>query len=278
MVFDDPPSQVLYEPGVNMTERRRRFARPHRNGSSPEVESSETTGRLPILMYHRIASDGPEELRRYRLDAAEFERQLDHMRHAGYRGVTLEEWRVACERRRPLPGRAVMLTFDDGYSDFASSAWPLLKRYGFPATVFLVAGEMGASSSWDRDLGDAPLMSWREARRLQSRGVQFGSHTVSHPMLTSLSNADVVREATRSRTLIAEQLGSPPTAIAYPYGDSDGAIAHLMGACGYTFGLTADEGQAELEQSLLLLPRIEVRGDQRFAEFLGKLEGVTIAA
>jgi peptidoglycan/xylan/chitin deacetylase (PgdA/CDA1 family) len=279
MVFDDPPSQVLYEPGVNLTERGRRFARRHRNGHSPSVESSETTARLPILMYHRIASDGPEELCRYRLDAAEFERQLDHLRGAGYRGVTLEEWRVACERRRPLPGRAVMLTFDDGYSDFASSAWPLLKRYGFPATVFLVAGEMGGSSCWDRDLGDAaPLMSWREARRLRSRGVQFGSHTVTHPMLTSLSNADVVREAARSRKLIADQLGSAPTAIAYPYGDSDGAIAHLMGACGYTFGLTADEGHAELAHSLLLMPRIEVRGDRRFEDFARKLEGVTIAA
>ncbi|HXD58234.1 MAG TPA: glycosyltransferase [Thermoleophilaceae bacterium] len=279
LVFDDPPSRVLYEPGVNLTEPRRRFARRRRNGHSPHVESSEATSRLPILMYHRIASDGPEELRRYRLDAADFERQLDHLRRGGYRGVTLEEWRVACERRRPLPGRAVMLTFDDGYSDFASSAWPLLKRYGFPGTVFLVAGEMGGSSTWDRDLGEtAPLMSWREARRLQSRGVQFGSHTVTHPMLTSLSNADVVREAARSRMLIAEQLGSPPAAIAYPYGDSDGAIAHLMGACGYTFGLTADAGHAELERSLLLMPRIEVRGDQPFEEFVAKLKDVTIAA
>jgi len=159
------------------------------------------------------------------------------------------------------------------------AAWPLLKRYGFPGTVFLVAGEMGGSSTWDRDLGEtAPLMSWREARRLQSRGVQFGSHTVTHPMLTSLSNADVVREAARSRMLIAEQLGSPPAAIAYPYGDSDGAIAHLMGACGYTFGLTADAGHAELERSLLLMPRIEVRGDQPFEEFVAKLKDVTIAA
>jgi peptidoglycan/xylan/chitin deacetylase (PgdA/CDA1 family) len=278
LVFDDPPSRVLYEPGVNLTERRRRFARRHRKGSAADVQSAESTGRLPILMYHRIASDGPDELRRYRLDPSEFEQQLDHLRTGGYRGVTLEEWRVACERRRPLPGRAVLLTFDDGYSDFAASAWPLLKRYGFPATVFIVAGEMGGSSRWDRELGEAPLMSWREARRLRSRGVEFGSHTVSHPMMTALSNADVVREAARSRTLIAEHLGAPPTAIAYPYGDCDGAIAHLMGACGYTFGLTADEGRAELEQSLLLMPRIEVRGDQRFDDFVEKLSGVTIAA
>src|SRR5690349_149663 len=274
IVFDDPPSQVLYEPGVTLTERRRRFARRHRNGATVEGESPETTSRLPVLMYHRIASDGPDELRRYRLDPAEFEEQLDHLRGAGYRGVTLEEWRVACERRKPLPGRAVLLTFDDGYGDFVSAAWPLLRRYGFTATVFIVAGEMGGSSSWDRELGgEAPLMSWREARRLQWRGVQFGSHTLSHPHMTSLSNAEVVREAARSRTLIAEHLGAPPTAIAYPYGDCDGAIAHLMGACGYTFGLTADEGHAELEHSLLLMPRIEVRGDQRFEDFVAKLGG-----
>jgi peptidoglycan/xylan/chitin deacetylase (PgdA/CDA1 family) len=276
IVFDDPPSQVLYEPGVQLSERPRRFARRHRNGAAPDVESPHATSRLPILMYHRIADSGPSDLRRYRLEPAELERQLDHLRSAGYRGVTLEEWRVACERRRPLPGRAVLLTFDDGYSDFASQAWPLLRRYGFPATVFLVAGEMGGASRWDSELGgDAPLMSWREARRLRSRGVEFGSHTVNHPPLTSLSNADVVREAARSRALLAEHLGSPPSAIAYPYGDCDCAIAHLVGACGYTFGLTCDEGHAELEQSLLLLPRIEVRGDQDFEDFVAKLSAAS---
>jgi peptidoglycan/xylan/chitin deacetylase (PgdA/CDA1 family) len=223
-------------------------------------------------MYHRIAESGPSEFRRYRLSPAEFEQQLDYLRRAGYRGLALEEWRLACERRQPLPGRAVMITFDDGYRDFAESAWPLLERYGFPATVFLVAGEMGGSSRWDRDLGgEAPLLSWREARRLRGRGVEFGSHTVTHPALSSVSNADVVREAVRSRRLIGEQLGSPPTAIAYPYGDADTAVAHLVGACGYTFGLTDGPGHAELAHPLLLMPRIEVRGTDRLEDFVAKL-------
>jgi peptidoglycan/xylan/chitin deacetylase (PgdA/CDA1 family) len=279
LVFADPPSQVLYEPGVVLSERRRRFARRHRNGSVPPVESPTVTERLPILMYHRVVESGPEELRRYRLEPAEFEQQLDYLRRAGYRGVTLEEWRQACQRRRPLPGRAVLITFDDGYSDFAEFAWPLLRRYRYTATVFLVAGEMGGTSRWDRELGgEAPLLSWREARRLQSRGVQFGSHTVTHPVLTSLSNAEVVHEAVRSRALIAEQLGRAPTALAYPYGDSDGAVAHLVGACGYTFGLTDGPGLAELAHPLLFTPRIEVRGTDGLDDFVAKLQGVTIAA
>jgi peptidoglycan/xylan/chitin deacetylase (PgdA/CDA1 family) len=213
-------------------------------------------------MYHRIADEGPSALRRYRLSPAAFEEQLHWLREEGYRGVTLGEWRVACERRRPLPGRRVMLTFDDGYRDFAEQAWPLLERHGFPATVFVVTEAVGKTSAWDAARGDtAPLMDWDEIRALRSAGVEFGSHSCTHAALCGLPNDELVRELVRSRAVLEEQLGEPVSAIAYPYGDLDGAVAHLAGACGYSFGLTCDPRHAQLTERPLLLPRLEVRGD-----------------
>jgi peptidoglycan/xylan/chitin deacetylase (PgdA/CDA1 family) len=270
----EAPAKLLYDPAVqpaaagraSRVKRSRRVKWPASNGA--------VTARLPILMYHRIAEDGPADLAQYRTVPAAFEEQLAHLRRAGYQSVSLDDWRRACERRRPLPGRVVLITFDDGYRDFADSAWPLLQRYGFGATVFLAAGEVGSTSRWDRDLGgEFPLLGWKEARRLRSRGVEFGSHTVTHPSLLELSNAEIVRECARSRAILAERLGAPPTAIAYPYGDADPAIAHLAGACGYTFGVTTEPRHARLIDPLLLMPRIEVAGGDTLEEFAEKLAG-----
>src|SRR5438477_279294 len=83
-----------------------------------------------------------------------------------------------------LPGRAVLITFDDGYQDFADEAFPLLERHGFPATVFVVTDAAERTSRWDAAYGQAaPLMGWDEIRELSRRGVEFGSHTQTHPAL-----------------------------------------------------------------------------------------------
>jgi hypothetical protein len=85
--------------------------------------------------------------------------------------------------------------------------------------------------------------------------------------------ADVVDEAVRSRALIQEALGVPVRAIAYPYGDFDSAVAHLMGGCGYVYGLSCRSGRARFGDSLLALPRIEIEGTDTLREFVAKLAG-----
>lgn len=163
----------------------------------------------------------------------------------------------------------MLLTFDDGFRDFAEYAWPLLKRHGFSATVFLVADQIGKTNAWDHAFGEeVELMDWQEILRLQEEGVEFGSHTVSHAPLTGLSPADVVRECVRSRVMLEEKLKRPVDAIAYPYGDQDAAVRHLAGACGYTYGLTCRSARCRFEDSLLGLSRIEVPGGITLPEFV----------
>ncbi len=167
-----------------------------------------------------------------------------------------------------------MLTFDDGYCDFSEYAWPILKKYGFNATVFLVSDQIGGFNVWDYHYGErVPLMNISEIQQLISQGVEFGSHTCSHQPLTAISNEEIVTEATRSRRLLQEKLGIPIKSIAYPYGAVDDIVKHFFGACGYTYGVTCDYSFSHFNNDLLMLPRIEIEGTNNLLSFKYKLAG-----
>jgi len=251
-------AQVLWRGGAPLREK-----------STPAV----VTERLPILMYHRVDPAGAAATSSYRVTPENFEEQLRYLRNAGYYSVRLQDWQAACANRTPLPGKAVLLTFDDGYRDFLTYAWPLLKKYGFPAIVFLVVDEIGKTNSWDRAFGEeVPLLGWPEIRQLRSEGVEFGSHSATHRPLTGLSVTEVVREGARSRAVLERELKAPIRAFAYPYGDVDAVVRHLIGACGYVFGLSCQTGLSGFQDSLLMLPRIEVTGSGGMQDFIDQLD------
>jgi len=244
------------------------------NGGSPQSYGNweAVTARLPILMYHRVQPNGSPATARWRVTPQAFEGQLRYLRDAGFYSVTLDDWYAAMIAKKPLLGRAILLTFDDGYLDFLDYAWPLLKRYGFSAIVFLIADEIGHTNHWDSFYSEeASLLSWQQIRKLQDEGVEFGSHSATHRHLTGLSVSEVVREGARSRAILQQGLSQTPKAFAYPYGDTDTVMQHLIGACGYVFGLTCKPGLSRFQDSLLALPRIEVRGYDDLQEFVAKL-------
>lgn len=247
----------------------RRHTHNFRKSAAP---SNAVTDRLPILMYHRVAPVGLASMSRYRVTPEVFEEQIRYLYNAGFYSVDLEDWRQAMMASKPLPGRAILITFDDGYMDFFTFAWPILQRYGFTAVVFLVANEIGGINQWDRALGEeAPLLGWKEIHLLQEKGVRFGSHSVSHPLLTNLSVRDIVREGLRSRAILERGIGTAVNAFAYPYGDTDEVVQHLIGACGYIFGLTCREYLSNYHNSLLALPRLEITGSDTMENFITKL-------
>jgi peptidoglycan/xylan/chitin deacetylase (PgdA/CDA1 family) len=243
-------------------------------GAPPEPAAETVTDRLPILLYHRVAPEGAPEMARYRVTPEAFEGQLRHLRDEGYRAVGLLEWAEAIARRRPLPGRCVALTFDDGYRDFLEHAHPLLLRYGLGATMFVVAGRIGGVNRWDSELGEElPLLGWADLRKLKAEGIEIGSHAWTHRALAGLPNGEVAREALRSRSVLERELGVPVAAFSYPYGLSDGAVRHLVAASGYLVGVDSKGGRSPLTSSPLNLPRIEVEGTDDLETFVRKLEG-----
>jgi peptidoglycan/xylan/chitin deacetylase (PgdA/CDA1 family) len=231
-----------------------------------------TTNRLPILMYHRVAPKGSSRLADYLVTPEGFREQLRYLSEAGYYSLTLDAWCAARELRKPLPGKPVMLTFDDGYADFPDFAWPILKQYGFTCTVFLVSNEIGKTNRWDTFYGDdISLLDWPDILLLQKQGIEFGSHSTTHAHLDGISLPEVVQEAALSRKNLSEKLGKPVHAFTYPYGSTDRVIQHLVGACGYVYGLTVVQRPCTFADSLLALPRIEVSGSDDLQRFIRKL-------
>ncbi|HVY15495.1 MAG TPA: polysaccharide deacetylase family protein [Rhodopila sp.] len=230
------------------------------------------TDYVPILMYHRIASDSPPDLAPYTLDPARFEQQLQYLQRHGYSTAKTDDiWHFNCASNATMPGKFVALTFDDGYQDFADVAWPLLKRYGFTATVYLPIDHVGRHADWDRNYGaPAPLMDWATIRALAKDGVSFGSHGCSHRSLPSLAPADLARELRQSREVMNRELGAHPKGFCFPYTDFDPAVMDAVKGAAYEYAV-AGIVPGNLAATPYALPRIEVRNDDDLDRFIAKL-------
>jgi peptidoglycan/xylan/chitin deacetylase (PgdA/CDA1 family)/glycosyltransferase involved in cell wall biosynthesis len=238
-----------------------------------DLARSEKRSRVPILMYHRIASDGPKELARYRLPPDTFQEQMLWLRRNGYHTINSEQlaWFVA--NNHPFFGRPVLITFDDGYEDFADLAWPILRANDFSAEVFIVTDIVGMRAEWDVSFGvPAPLMSAAKIVELAAEGVSFGSHMASHTLCDKLSTRELAEELTRSRAQLENWLKRPVTSIAAPFGCTDQRFRILASECGFKVGFNTANGAASLKDDPLNLPRIEVRGDCTLDVFANCME------
>ena len=230
------------------------------HGRTPAA-SSPTWHDFPVLMYHRIADDGPAALAQWRTGVDAFAQQLTWLRDNGWHGISLSRLHAVFSEGQALPNKSVILTFDDGTTDFIENALPLLHRFGFPTALFVPTGKVGGSADWDSDYGPpAPLMNWDTLRALRHSNVTIGSHSVSHQRLTSLDAEAIVRELARSKAQLAYEMERDITTIAYPFGDFDTAIRNTAEICGYRLGFTCVDGLNGRDADGLTLRRQEVRG------------------
>ncbi|MCX6150790.1 MAG: trifunctional glycosyltransferase/class I SAM-dependent methyltransferase/polysaccharide deacetylase [Ignavibacteriales bacterium] len=236
------------------------------------VKSKELNSSLPILMYHRISADGLVETSRYKITPDDFYEQMKYLFENGFYTISINEWGKAILNNKPLPGKAISLTFDDGFKDFYTYAAPILKEFGFSATVFLVVNCIGKTNKWDSHYGEEiELMNWDEIRELQIQGIQFGSHSLNHLPLTSVPPTEVVIEAIKSREILSRELGTQVDLFAYPYGDVNDSVKHIIGACGYLYAVSTEYTLSTLQDKLLSLPRIEIMGSDSIESFSEKL-------
>jgi peptidoglycan/xylan/chitin deacetylase (PgdA/CDA1 family) len=172
------------------------------------------------------------------------------------------------------PINYVVLTFDDGYRDFLTDAFPILQRYGFTATVFLSTGYVGNSSFKERE-----CLSWAEVKDLKKQGIDFGSHTISHPQLSNLNRRDIEREIVESKRAIETKIGRAVDSFSYPYRfpEESGAfrrvLKEIMGDAGYTYGVTTVIGRASGGQDPFFMPRLPVNASDDAMLFRAKLDG-----
>src|SRR5215469_4341782 len=254
---DDPSGRISRQ--VSPT------SKPRLNGSGPRL-----TDEVPILMYHRVAIDGPLALAPYRVAPDLFAAQMDALYRAGYHTIHLQEWFNALMRNEQLPAKPVILTFDDGYRDFLTAAMPVLRYYGFSATVFLVAERIGGLANWDSVYGEAaPLLSWQEVHALQDAGIEFGCHSAMHLPMTGMSLGELTEDTARSRAILEEGLGAPVNSLAYPHGAENEFVRRTMADLGFQAAVTCNPGISRLGDDPLRLRRIDVPGGCTPGRLLG---------
>ncbi|HEU5253638.1 MAG TPA: polysaccharide deacetylase family protein [Solirubrobacterales bacterium] len=226
------------------------------------------TRGVPVLMYHAFGEG--DEGDRFVVPHRALARQLRLLRLLGYRGVHFEDLVDDLRAGRLPPRRAVAITIDDGYRDNLEVAEPVLRRHGFPATIFLVTRRLGGVNDWTEEgaLARRPLLSWEEVDRMAGDEIRFAAHTRNHPALPTLSKAEIAEELRGSREDLEAHFGAPVRSFAYPYGELDDEVVEAAGAAGYEAACTVEPRLARLAEDPLRIPRIEVRAGDSLPRFL----------
>lgn len=233
----------------------------------PTPDGITRTVRLPILMYHHIAHP-PPDADAVRCDLSlppeAFEQQLQYLVERGYTSITLSDLLHHLARGAPLPPKPIILTFDDGYRDAYTEAFPLLQRYGMTGTFFLITGFI--------DRADPEHLSWAQVREMHRAGMQFGSHTYTHPDLRDQPVEYLVWQILGSKEAIELRIREPVRFFSYPSGRYDQRVIDVLRSAHFWGAVTSHQGMDQSSEHPFELRRIRVRGDETMASFVAKLE------
>ena len=215
--------------------------------------------RLPILVYHKIdrIPPGSRYPKNY-VTPEQFAAQLAFLARHGYTSISFLDYLAYRRGERRLPRRVIILTFDDGYRLTRTIALPLMRQYGFGATIFLVTAYVGKTNLWDADEIQEPLLDASDIRDMQETGIEFGSQTATHAHLAALRPVEVLRELRTSREQLGALLGKPVAVLSYPYGEYTQDTLQFARDSGYEAGVTVRERMNRDATDLLELRRIPI--------------------
>ena len=208
---------------------------------------------VPILMYHRIDTltpSLPAITRSLTVDPRDFAAQMRWLKAHGFHTITQRQLFMALEHGRPLPAKPVLITFDDGYRDVFSKASPVLRKLGMTATAYVITERISGD--------DISFLTWGMLQALERRGIEIGSHTVTHAELPSLPDPVALRELIRSRRVLEEHLGHPVQWFAYPAGKFNPHDVQLVRQAGYVLAVTTQTGPDQHARQPFELHRYEV--------------------
>lgn len=186
-----------------------------------------------VLMYHSI-STYDEDPRGVTVRPERFEAQMAALHRWGFRGASIRELLAAKETGDASD--LIGLTFDDGFEDFITIAVPILQRYGFTATAFVIADLLGRHNKWNPQGPRKALMTAEQVRRSDDLGMEIGSHSRQHVPLAGMSATALLNEVGGSREILEEVVGHRVSGFCYPYGDIDSQAVSAVAAAGYDYG------------------------------------------
>ena len=233
--------------------------------------------QIPVLMYHKVSPDPKSGGLGMRVTPARVNLQMQYLAKNGYHTVKLIELADFIKADKTLPPKSIVITFDDGYLDNYKYAFPILKKYGFTATVFVVADYIGKTNDFDAAKELQPvnqLLGWNEINQLSDYGITIGAHTLNHVSLTDITLPEARYEIENCKLVLEKQLGTSIEAFAYPYGHYNNQLEEIVKESGYTIAVTTKQGWATPESDPYAIKRIRIRGDYNLRKFINELRNI----
>lgn len=214
---------------------------------------------LPILMYHRVVDvvDFDDPLRLC-VSRSEFETHMRFVHDRGYQCITVEDVAKAMVTGDWQWKRPIVISFDDGYQDNYTIAFPILKKYGLSGTIYLVTDHIGGTNVWDTSnneslpVATAPLLNVDQIMEMKEYGISFGSHTANHKSLRLIDDEAAWNEMVDSKEMLENLLGHEVNTFCYPYGLSNPIHTEMVRQAGYVAAL----GIEQAEHTLFKMSRI----------------------
>ncbi len=220
---------------------------------------------VPVLMYHYIrVNPDPNDKVGFNLSVTpvNFAAQMDYLYTHGFHTISLDQLGTVVLGNGKLPEKPVVITLDDGYRDSYTQALPILNKYNFKATDFVITGLVGGPN----------YLTWEQIKEMKNSGLfTIGGHTVHHLALTYLSNDNLKKELTDSKEILETQLGQKVNWFAYPYGNVDGRVAGATTKAGYLGAFGTNNGTYQSSSQMFTLPRIRIGGGDSVMSFAAKL-------
>ncbi len=217
---------------------------------------------VPILAYHSINYEN------FNADTARvnpqlFARQMGYIHRRGYRVISLDELTAAIKTHKKLKN-VVAITFDDGYEDNYTYAFPVFKKYGFPAAIFLIP----------KHLGNPRFLKYQQIKEMEGSGITFGSHTLNHTYLPAVKNeTDLRMEIFGSKEFLEKILKHRIDYLCFPLGGYNEHIIELIKEAGYTAAFTTNRGKDKLNGDIYALKRIKITNNDSWLTLWFKMSG-----
>jgi peptidoglycan/xylan/chitin deacetylase (PgdA/CDA1 family) len=215
---------------------------------------------IPVLLYHAVSGVSDTRFAEWTVEPAEFADQMHYLAEAGYRTITVREFAErAFERHEQIEPRTVVITFDDGFADFREHAWPRLRAFSLTATVFVTTAYVGRTSLWLGRQGESHrrLLSWPQIEELAEAGIEFGSHTETHPQIDAISADHAWSELVRSRDALEARIG-PIASFAYPHGYYTRELQRQVARAGFTSACAVKNALSSTGDDRFALARVVV--------------------
>lgn len=223
-----------------------------------------TADPIPVLVYHAVNEIAPPDLARYTLTPARFAEHVGAIAASGRVALTITELAAALRAQRPLPDRAMAVTFDDGYVDTPAAVAALAER-GIASTVFVTTGRIGS---------ELPAAALDELGRIEQ--VELGAHTVSHPYLDELAPGQASREILDSRLVLQERAGRAVETFAYPHGAYDQRVRASVITAGFTCAAAVKNALSHRADDPFAIARWTVHDDTPHEQITAVLEGRSV--